>query len=249
MESALYDEFYRLEMSHWWFVGRNAILMRLLHRHSSGESPAILDVGCGTGAIVQQLARLGPVIGLDPCAEALAYCRTRVAPRSGLVAGTMSRLPFSDASFEIVTAFDVLEHDPDPQACVREIRRVLKPGGLFFSSVPAYRFMWGDHDVVNHHLRRYARSELRDLVTDAGFEIVRLTHLNSLLFPIAVVFRQLKNLVGRLLRLAPRSDFVGDGSPLVNSLLRRVFEAEGPLLERIDLPFGLTIACIARRAV
>jgi ubiquinone/menaquinone biosynthesis C-methylase UbiE len=247
MEASLYDDWYRLETHHWWFMGRGSLFLRLLDRHLDGGSKRILDVGCGTGNNIRRLGKYGRVIGLDPSSAALDYCRARLEGSAGLSAGTMARLPFANASFDVVTAWDVLEHDADPDTCIREVRRVLKPGGIFFASVPAYRFMWGDHDRVAHHYKRYGRNELRKLLRGAGFQIVRLTYLNSLLFPIAFVFRQLKNAIGSLVPHEPRSDFAGTSPPGVNALLRRVFEAEGPLVERIDLPFGLTIACLARR--
>jgi SAM-dependent methyltransferase len=247
VESALYEEWNRIETRHWWFVGRGSLFLRMLSRHV-GEAPLrVLDVGCGTGSNVLRLGRFGRVVGLDPSGDALSYCRDRLAGRGALTGGVMSSLPFGAASFDLVTAFDVLEHDADPDACVREVRRVLKPGGWFFASVPAYRFMWGDHDRVAHHFRRYHRAEVGRLIANAGFEVVRLTYLNSLLFPVAFVFRQLKNIVGRLKKHEPRSDFGSTAPPLVNGALRRMFEAEGPILDHVDLPFGLSIACLARR--
>lgn len=164
MDSALYDEWYQLETRHWWFVGRGSLFLRLLARHLEARPQRILDVGCGTGNNVRRLTRYGSVVGLDCSAEALAYCRRRVPAPASLTGGTMARLPFADGAFDVVTAFDVLEHDADPQACVAEVRRVLRPGGWFLASVPAYRFMWGDHDRVAHHFRRYERDEVARLV-------------------------------------------------------------------------------------
>jgi len=247
VESALYEEWNRIETRHWWFVGRGSLFVRMLGRYLGEVPRRVLDVGCGTGSNVLRLGRFGRVVGLDPSGEALSYCRDRLAGRGALTGGVMSSLPFGASSFDLVTAFDVLEHDADPAACVREVHRVLAPGGWFFASVPAYRFMWGDHDRVAHHYRRYRRAEVEELVAGAGFEVVRLTYLNSVLFPIAFVFRQLKNLVGRVVAHEPRSDFGTTAPALLNGALRRVFEAEGPLLDHVDLPFGLSIACLARR--
>ena len=221
MESALYEEWNRIETRHWWFVGRGSLFVRMLGRYL-GEAPRrVLDVGCGTGSNVLRLGRFGRVVGLDPSGEALSYCRSRLAGRGALT---------------------------DPEACVREAHRVLAPGGWFFASVPAYRFMWGDHDRVAHHYRRYRRDEVEKLIANAGFEVVRLTYLNSVLFPVAFVFRQIKNLIGVVVAHEPRSDFGSTAPALLNGALRRVFEAEGPLLDHLDLPFGLSIACLARRS-
>jgi SAM-dependent methyltransferase len=245
MEAALYDEWFTVEDRHWWFVGRRALFLRMLRRALPKESPRILDVGCGTGVNLEHLEKLGSVVGLDVAQAALQYCVKRRP--FVLAAGSFARLPFADQSFDVVTAFDVLEHDADPTSCLLESARVLKPGGLLLLSVPAYRFMWGDHDVVAHHLRRYRRPEVLEALGAAGFVVERATHLNTFLFPVALVFRQLKNLVGRWVRHTPRSDFLSTDPPGLNGVLRRVFEAEGPLLDRMDLPFGLTIAALARR--
>ena len=156
MDAALYREWNALEGRHWWFVARRRIFMRLLAGYLPPASRTILDVGCGTGRNLTALADLGTATGLDPASGALEHCRAHRLER--LAAGFLSALPFADESFDLVTAFDVLEHDGDPERCVREVHRVLAPGGWFFATVPAYSFMWGDHDVVAHHHRRYTPS-------------------------------------------------------------------------------------------
>ena len=245
MEAALYDEWFELERHHWWFVGRRALFMRMLERSLPHRPRRILDIGCGTGVNLEFLDEIGSVVGLDPARAALDHCQKR---RSfALTGGFFSELPFADASFDLVTAFDVLEHDENPGRCLIEAARVLEPGGHFLVSVPAYPFMWGDHDVVAHHQKRYRRAELLAELDRAGFSVIRATHLNTFLFPVAVAFRQVKNLVGLFVDREPRSDFRSTDPPGVNGLLRRVFEAEGPFLDRFDLPFGLSIAALARR--
>jgi SAM-dependent methyltransferase len=147
----------------------------------------------------------------------------------------------------------VLEHGEDDRAMLTEAFRVCAPGGWAVFSVPAYHFMWGDHDVAAHHYRRYGAAEIQEKVQEIGFRIHRLTYLNTFLFPISIVFRQSKNLMTGLLRrlgrpIKARSDFRSTAPPVLNEVMLRVFSAEYLLLKRRDLPFGLSIFCIARKA-
>ena len=97
-------------------------------------------------------------------------------------------LPLPDDAFDVVTALDVLEHIADDRHALREIARVMKPGGLLLATVPAHRWMWGAQDEISHHFRRYSAPEMRDRVEVAGFDLERLTYFNSILFaPIAAV--------------------------------------------------------------
>jgi len=252
----MYVEWFELESYRWWFVGRRDIFMGLLGRclpppDARTDGPfRIADMGCGTGVNLDALARFGEVIGVDVSETALSFCRERKGYR--LCQAPMSELPFRSGSIDLITAFDVLEHGEDDGAMLAEAFRVCAPGGWALFAVPAYHFMWGDHDVAAHHFRRYTRQEIRDRVEACGFRIHRLTYINSYLFPISVVFRHAKSLwVGALRALGrtvkPKSDFRSTAPPWINPLLLRIFTSESRLLDRADLPFGLSICCIARK--
>ena len=256
MERDVYEEWFELEACHWWFVGRRRLFMSLIERTlresfpAGGSPPLIVDIGCGTGVTLDALARFGNVIGVDAADTALEFCRRR--NDYSLCQARMDALPFDSASVDLLTAFDVLEHGPDDGAMLTEAYRVCAPGAWAFFSVPSYRFMWGDHDVAAHHYRRYTRRDLRRKVRASGFSIHRTTYLNALLFPVSVVFRQGKNLIsGAYRRLGGKKNFRTDfrltEPPLINPLLLRIFSAERHLLKRHDLPFGLSICCIARK--
>jgi SAM-dependent methyltransferase len=192
--------------------------------------------------MLPHLLEIGRAVGFDSAAEAAQGCRFRGVP---CVLGWGSRLPFADGTFGTVTAFDVIEHIEDDLAALGEVFRVLRPGGLFVATVPAYQFMWSRHDVANHHFRRYRCRGLRRVLTGAGLCIVKLSYYNMLLFP-AFLAR-----VG-LIRLGrgqlPASDLVEVAAP-VNGALKRVMFGESHLIRWFNLPLGASLICVARRPV
>lgn len=246
MERATYEVEARVERDHWWFRGRRRILARLLDALDPPLAPGarVLDVGCGTGANGPALAAGGRfVVGLDASAVPLGLAGTGERGHAARLRGDALRLPFADGAFDLVVALDVLEHLDDDRDAARELRRVLRPGGALIVFVPALELLWGLQDDVSHHRRRYGRAELRALLGGAGFTVRRLTFFNSLLFaPI---------LAARLaMRLRPPRALKSEnelGGPLANALLGGIFALEAPLLRRLDLPLGVSLAAVARR--
>lgn len=244
MRAEFYRDYFEIEDRHWWFRGRRAIFLRLLDRclppAARGERQ-LLDVGCGTGAMLRHLERFGSPIGIEAEEEAVRLCRTR---RVGAVQlAETPPLPFEGDRFDLVTMLDVLEHVDDDVEMLREVERTLRPGGMLLLSVPAYRFLWGLQDEVAHHKRRYVAREVRERVEAAGLQIGRLSYFNTILFaPIAVV-----RLLRRVKTGPPdvRSDFDMTKSGRLNEVLARIFASESRLLERADLPFGISIVALA----
>ena len=194
------------------------------------------------------LASYGKAQGVDIDEEAVGYCRER-----GLLdvrLGAAETLPFDNGSFDLVTALDVVEHLDDDVEALREIRRVLSPGGKLLMTVPAHAFLWGDQDEVNLHKRRYVAAEVRDRLTAAGFDVLRLTYINAFMFvPIAAV-RMLRRLEHRLRpRTTNQSDFRYPAPRPVNFLLGWIFGAEAPIVRRANLPFGVSILALAQKPV
>ena len=189
MQQHAYQVMYEIEDAHWWYRGRRRIIAGLLEeicREFNDARPRILDVGCGTGANLQLLEKFGDVEGIDVSEEALAFCRER--GHTNVRHGAAEQLPFDDGSFDIVTALDVVEHLDDDLASLKEMRRVVKPGGRVVLFVPAFMFLWGIQDEVSNHRRRYKLSELTRVVREAGFSIERATYANIIFFaPILLV--------------------------------------------------------------
>ena len=192
--------------------------------------------------MLTHLARFGDAQGVDMDEEAVGYCHDR-----GLEHVTQSAadsLPFPNESFDLVTALDVVEHIDDDLGALREMKRVLKPGGQLLLTVPAYRFLWGRQDDINLHKRRYVARELRGRLHAAGFVVERLTYMNSILFPAIAAIR----LVRRVLPEPPKleSDFAFPAPQPLNVTLGAIFGSERHLLTRFDIPFGVSIMALAR---
>jgi SAM-dependent methyltransferase len=175
---------------------------------------------------------------------ALQYCRRRGITE--LVQASATALPFADGSFSGVVALDVLEHIPDDRAAAQEIARVLAPGGMLYVTVPAYRSLWSSHDVALMHQRRYVAQEVRDLLTGAGLEMVRLTYTVSFFLPLVWTIRMIRKRLKP--KGAPRAD-VALTPRAVNGFLRAILDMESSLVLRAPLPFGLTVFAAARKLV
>ncbi len=238
-----------MEDVHWWFVGRRRILLQVLDRYIGKDKDGrrrILDVGCGTGTMLTYLASYGKAEGVDIDEEAVGYCRERGLFDVSL--GEAAKLPFHDGAFELVTALDVIEHLDDDGAALREIGRVLRPGGHVMVTVPAHRFMWGDQDEVNMHKRRYVAAEIRDLLAATGFDVLRVSYLNAFMFPPIATIRLIRRLQRRWRpRTEYKSDFKYPAPGPLNFLLAGIFGAEAPIVRRVNIPFGVSILALARK--
>ena len=245
MNAAEYERMYRLEESYWWFVGRHRMveaLMRSRFGVSCDITRAILDIGCGTGAMSARLASWGSVISADFSPLALQFSRRRNLRR--LVGADAMKLPFASGVFDVVVAMDMLEHLPDDEAALCEFQRVLKPGGLVIATVPAYQHLWSDHDVALMHYRRYTRRELGARFKSAGFTLQKLAHIMTLLYPVVSLQRRLN--ARRPRAEAPQAAMPQVPAP-VNALLTGILGVENAVARRVDLPFGVTVLCLAEK--
>jgi SAM-dependent methyltransferase len=243
MQQHTYSIMYEVEETHWWFMGRRRIIASFVAdvcRELGGERPRILDVGCGTGANLEMLAAYGAAEGVDVSTDALAFCRARGL--GNVRQGAAEHLPYEDGAFDLVTALDVVEHLDDDVAGLREMRRVLRPGGRALLFVPAFMFLWGVQDDVSHHRRRYTLPGLRRVLREAGYEVERATYANLSFFAPIFLGRVLMRATG----FRPASENNLNVSAL-NGVLGRLLGAESRLLRRMSFPFGVSALCVARR--
>jgi SAM-dependent methyltransferase len=242
-----YRKTFELERTGWWFAAKRRVAGTLLAQ--AGILPGrvgtlrALDGGCGTGGTLEWLADYGWAVGLDRSPAALGYCVQR--GRDRLVCGVLDRLPFADASFDLVTLFDVLYHRwvADDEATLREVGRVTRPGGLVLITDSALPFLRGPHDEAYGGARRYTRASLRRAVTSAGFRIRRMSYFHFLLFPIIAGVR----LKERWFSPATARSDLRPVRPLFNGALKALYHIECALLCVAPLPWGSSIVCLAER--
>ena len=253
MRAQDFADLYALEESHWWFVGMREVTAALLDPVCTRAGAwDVLDAGCGTGGMLtwlERYARGGKVAGIDFSADALDFCRGRGLRH--VAQASVTALPFAEETFDLVTSFDVLVQlpgeDPD-EVAMREMFRVLRPGGVAFVRVAAYEWMRSGHDEALNTQRRYRLGQLVERMGRAGFRVRRATYANSLLLPAAAVRR----LVLKRLGLA---DAGSDVKPLpqgldwLNRSLAAALATEARLLKRPDakLPAGLSAICVAEK--
>jgi SAM-dependent methyltransferase len=187
MELDAYKEMYALEDVHWWFRGRREVIRALLQRTELPAKVRLLDAGCGTGRNLVEFGPLGAAAGVDPSSDAVEFCHHRGlgdVRQAGIEA-----LPFGPNEFELLLACDVLEHVEDDRGALIELRRVASVGGLLLITVPAYQWLWTEHDVQLHHVRRYTMRTLRAGIHQAGWDVVQATYFNSIALPLVALAR------------------------------------------------------------
>ncbi|MFT5688891.1 MAG: SAM-dependent methyltransferase [Planctomycetota bacterium] len=250
MDPKAYSQLRELEDTHWWFRGRRAVYLGLLRSHLGTKRIGnTLDLGCGMGGFLPELAELSQrVFPADFDVDSMVRCRERGFP-GGSIANSYN-LPYADGSFDLVCMFDVLEHIPDHELAMREVQRVLAPDGLVQISVPAYQFLWSNNDRIAMHHRRYTRRSLRPVFEQAQLKVERCSHSNVFLFPAIVPALMGIKLMEKINPKQDESDQTNlsfNMPNLVGSLLFKTFAAELPFTRRFDWPMGHSIVAIARK--
>ena len=245
MDPSLYPRMAEVEDAHWWFASRRAIVDRILDRLDLPSDASILEPGCGTGGNFPMLARRGRVFAIDADESAIGFARARGLAQ--VAHGSLpDQIPFGDQRFDLVVMTDVLEHLDDEAGALRALRARLRPGGWLLMTVPAMTWLWSDHDVTHHHRRRYVASELRSLVSAAGFDVNYLSYYNFLLFPMIAGARILQRFRQRDRIGANGRHDLAMPPRAINSMLQRIFSSERHLIGSARIPFGISLIVLAR---
>lgn len=242
MNASMYQQFFLVQQSHWWFTTRKKIVLDTIDqfRHAHADEQ-ILDIGCGCGVMLNSLKNLGPTYGLDMSDDAIHFCKEIFSGevKKGYLP---DQVPFPAERFTLITALDVIEHIEHDQESLKTLYNLLQPGGQAIITVPAYQFLWSKFDEMNEHKRRYTLGELRKKLQQAGFKIEKISYFNSLLFPLALLVRMLNKLLGR----DGASDIELPGKQM-NALLGKIFGLEVALLRNLNFPFGVSIIAAVRK--
>jgi SAM-dependent methyltransferase len=203
VDPALERQLLAAEEDHYWFRARRRIVDDVLRSLPLPSRPELLDAGCGGGRNLVEFARIGRVSAIEPSEPAYEKALARGVGR--VVRARIEEMPFAEGSFDVVTCLDVIEHVRDDAAGLATLRRVTRPGGFLVVTVPAYSWLWSEHDRVNHHYRRYNRRSLARVATGAGWRLRRWSYFNSLLLPAAAAYRAIERLgIRRLSRTSAR---------------------------------------------
>jgi len=240
----LFPELAELEARNFWFRARNALIILALKRYFPGFSN-FLEIGCGTGYVLQGVAEAFPAAQLcatEAQTEGMRFAANRV-PRAAFMQLDARRMPF-DREFDVVGAFDVIEHIDDDHAVLGGLYRAANPGGGVLLTVPQHPFLWSEYDVRAHHVRRYTADELKRKIEQAGFRIARMTSFVSLLLPLMLISRRARNTSSA--DYDPLAELRIGGA--ASTLLELVLGFERLLIRSgLSLPFGGSLLVVAQK--
>ena len=238
MERFVYEQMAELDQRHWWYCARRDVVAALIRRVvRPPANAAILEIGCGTGHNFPMLSQFGHVDALELDDQARSIAEKRLG-RSIMSAPLPELAGVPERHYDLVGAFDVIEHIDDDRASIASIAERLKRGGKFVMTVPAHQWMWSAHDTVNHHKRRYSKRRLAQLIEGSPLKLDAVGYFNSLLFPVAIAERMASKALGK-----DGGDLALPPAPL-NAALKRTFAAERHLIGRVPLPPGLSLFAV-----
>jgi SAM-dependent methyltransferase len=242
MEDIVYHTNYRLENEYWWFVARNKILFDLIESRCKITSGRMLDVGCGTGGFAKLMSDRFDVTCLDTSPIALDYCRQRGL--KNLVNSDLNTFAQKSEKFDLITTLDVLEHIDDDLSVIKAASSLLSDKGWFVATVPAYQWLWSQHDVIHRHVRRYTLGRFKQRLEAGNFRIEYSSYFNTFLFPPAVAKRLIEKVLGSEKKETQPVDNV---SQFQNRLFTSIFLSEENILKHCRMPFGLSIMAICKK--
>lgn len=251
MNPKFYKEYYHLERNHWWFTARIEILrstIQNLNLANQDHPIQILNAGVATGATSEMLSEFGNVTSLEydsDCCDFLEE-KTNIKP----IRGSLTDLPFEDGSFDLVCAFDVIEHIEDDTKACEEMARVMNNTGRYIVTVPAYEFLWSNHDVINHHFRRYTKTSLLETLDSGYLHNKHSTYFNTLLFLPIAVFRLIQRVIPtKKHRSTSGSDNeIFKHNKIITQIFHSIFSSENRILQKgIKMPFGISLISIGTK--
>jgi SAM-dependent methyltransferase len=232
------------EQNYWWHLGRLRIIQTYIQRAKKNkETLKIMNIGCGTGGTIDMLESFGEVDNVDISDEAIKFMKERGYTRITKVDDI--ELPFRSKSYDLVGAFDVLEHIEDQVGALKEWKRILKDDGAVVITVPAYQWLWTDHDVSLHHKRRYTTQRLAEAAAEAGLKPEKQSYAVVFSLPLVAGFRLLNKALGR--KADSETSYVSVPN-WTNKAFTAMLYGEAKLHQKLKFPFGTSVVTILRKA-
>jgi SAM-dependent methyltransferase len=243
-KSSYFSELAGLEAQNFWFRSRNQLILWALNRYRK-DLQSFLEVGCGTGFVLSGVSQEFPnatLLGSEIFTAGLGYAAARL-PSVAFIQMDARSIPYRD-EFDVIGAFDVLEHIDDDETVLCEVRAALKEHGFLFLTVPQHAWLWSSVDDYSCHVRRYAAPDLHRKLESAGFQVVRSTSFVSLLLPAMLLSRITQR--NTQSRITPTDELKLPGG--LNALFYKVMQAELALIKSgINLPIGGSRLVVAKR--
>jgi SAM-dependent methyltransferase len=259
-DSRGHDRLAAMQRDHFWYRGRHRFLLHAVRKWAMppfppDSSPRLIDLGGGCGGWVRYLAEaspwLTPELALgDSSAHALHKAAESLPPSTLRFQTDVLDLQWTDR-WNCAFLLDVLEHIPDHERALRQIRRAVAPGGLLFVTVPALTAFWSYVDEAGHHQRRYHVGDFASLAQSTGWDLLDCRYFMFFLSPLLWLRRSMQaRTVGQLTsdeRLEAAQ--AGDEIPpwLINQGLSAVFATETPLGHFVRFPWGTSILAVMRK--
>lgn len=241
MERRVYKSILKHEEKDWWYRGLRNIVQSYIKTYKRQQGGKLLDVGCGTGYFMKQLSLRWDVYGIDISKQAINMAKARSLKNIKLA--SVEKIPYKNGFFNIILVLDVLEHVENEIIALKEIKRVLATDGIAIFNSPAYNFLWSYHDETAKHLRRYTKKQLQEKLEEAGFKILKITYINSLLFPIAFTHR----LISKAFPPKNRKTDIDSAPRSLHSAFYKIFSFESRLIKSLNFPFGLSVSAVVTK--
>lgn len=249
MKEYEYQRNYELEAKNWYFVGMRQVFLSLIdkYRPAGVDRLKIADIGCGTGIMLEYLSEAGEIFGIDSSPEAIKFCKQRGISNVQVEDATSSS--FKDNSFDLVTAFGLIEHVSDDRSLLAELKRICRPCGRILLFTSAFKCLWSEHDEANEHVRRYSFNELKQKIEEQGLAIIKMSYFNLLMFFPMWIVAKIENLAKRVRRKKTEEPqrFLFELPGFISAVLISLLKLEGWFFKRTDLPFGVNIICILEK--
>ena len=233
-------KYHKLEKEQFWFKAIRKLILQLIGDNK--EQLVILDIGCSGGVLLDELRENGfnDIYGIDLSEDGINICQYNRHKNTYVM--DAAKTEFKDNMFDLIIASNVLEHIENDEDALKEWNRILKKDGLLIVIVPAFKFLWSEHDIVNAHFRRYRKNELETKIRK-NFELIKISYWNFILFFPVFAVRMVQLLI------KPKPTLTGDlidFNPILNKCLYSILWTENKLLKFIVLPVGISLFTVVK---